>query len=317
MMRMLYILSILILLTVSACTLQAPRVEAPTATISITEDPSIAEAAPTDTLVPALEPTFTEIAPPAPTAAAPTAAPPEAYPPPTTLAPKPTAAQPTATRQAPAASPTPATTFDPYTTYGEPSYQNPMEFPNYGEWTEAGESALPNNNKIRLQFKDGQLYVTGKRLDFSTWWFSYHTLSDAFIEMTFNSENCSGEDAYGFILRGAPHKAGISYGYVVAFTCNGNLWVFRLDDADPWTAENLIEVEENGAIHTGADEENVIGVQAEGERLVIYANGVQVAEVEDDHFGKGRVGVFVRSAWPDAYTYRVTNFAYWDFVEEE
>jgi hypothetical protein len=198
---------------------------------------------------------------------------------------------------------------------GEPTYHNPMEIPNYAEWARAGTRTLPDDENIRLQFKDGQLYVTGKQLDFSTWWFSYHTLSNAYIEMTFNSENCSGQDAYGMIFRGPPHQAGQSYGYVVSFTCDGYLWVFRLDGVDPWRAENLIEPKKVEAINKGTYQENVIGVQADGDELIFFANGVQVGAVQDDHFAKGRVGVFVRSASPDVYTYRVTDFKYW--VAEE
>jgi hypothetical protein len=123
-----------------------------------------------------------------------------------------------------------------------------MKFPNLREWAQPEEDTLPDNRDIRLQFKDGQLYVTGKRPGFSTWWFSYHTLSDAFIEMTFNTEDCSDEDAYGIIFRGPPHRAGQSYGYVVSFTCDEKLWVYRLDGVDPWDAETLIDEEEQDAM---------------------------------------------------------------------
>lgn len=313
------LLTILFLLTLSACELPVPGGQAPIAELPETEAPALDLVVPTETAVPTPLPTFTE---PAPPTAAPQVVeqPPTAYPPPpqpTEQVVQPVVIPPTATLPVPTATSRPAVTLDPYTQYGEPEYRNPMEIPYYGEWTEAGEQYLPDDRNIRLRFKDGQLYVTGKRLDFSTWWFSYHTISDAFIEMTFNSEDCSDDDAYGIILRGAPHKAGISYGYVVSFTCEGTLWVFRLDDADPWDVESLAAEDEVSAINAGPDEENVIGVQAEGDNLVIYANGVQVAEVEDDHFSKGRVGVYVRSARPGIYTYRVTDFVYWLLGEEQ
>lgn len=314
------ILSILILFTLGACTLQMPTVEAPTAFVLPTQSP------PTDTLVPAALPALTDTAPP-PTAEPPAAAQPTAASLPATEAPQPTAelpaasqqpvSQPTATLPAPAAAASPAAAFDPYTAFGKPKYQNPMEFPNLAEWAQAETDRLPDNRNIRLQFKDGKLYVTGKRPGFSTWWFSYHTLSDAYIEMTFDSEDCSGQDAYGLIFRGPPHLAGVSYGYVVSFTCSGKLWVFRLDDATPWEAETLIDETAISAINSGSDEQNVIGVRTEGERFIIYANGAQVAELEDDEFEKGRVGVFVRAASPNAYTYRVTNFVYWLLEEDK
>ena len=228
-----------------------------------------------------------------------------------TRTPQATLSQPTATQVVFTTTPTPITGFDPYSAYGKPKYQNRMQFANMAEWVQAETKTLPDNGDIRLQFKDGQLYVTGNRPDFSTWWFSYHSLGDAYIEMTFDNENCSGEDAYGIIFRGPQHLAGISYGYVASFTCNGKLWVFRLDGINPWEAATLIDEEKNSAINNGPNRQNVLGVRAVGSQLVIFANGDQVATGEDDHFRQGRLGVFVRAAGTGAYTYRVTNFAYW------
>jgi len=314
-------LFILILTTLSACQLQMPGGQAPTAMVAMTETPFVAVAAPTDTAVP------TAMAAPADTALPPTVAAaqaeaPTAYPEPPTQAPaatavQPTQAQPTAAQPEPTETPVPPTLFDPDTDLGDPTYRNRMEFANLGEWAQAETDELPDNRNIRLRFRDGELLVTGKRPYFSTWWFSYHTLRDAYIEMTFDSEDCSGEDAYGIIFRGPPHLAGESYGYIVSFTCDGSLWVWRLDDARPWDAESLVDEDDVSAIETGPDETNVIGVRAEGDEFVIFANGEQVAEIEDDEFSKGRVGVFVRSGGYGGYTYRVTDFAYWNFEEED
>jgi len=312
--------SILVLLALAACTLPVPTSEAPTTLAPVTDTAGLEPTSPVIPTEPAPSPVVTEAAPP-PTEAAPLAAPTETplsgkpTAKPTTS--QPTASQPTVTKEAAAASPTPAPTFVPTATLGEPSYHNPMEVPNYAEWAKAGTKTLPDDDNIRLQFKEGELYVTGKQLDFSTWWFSYHTLKDAYIEMAFNSEACSGDDAYGMIFRGPPHKAGQSYGYVVSLSCDGKLWVFRLDGINPWRIENLIEPKEVSAIKDGSGQENVVGVYADGDDMTIYVNGKPVGEVQDDHFSSGRVGVFVRSASPDVYTYRMTDFIYWILNQEE
>jgi hypothetical protein len=317
MKRIQCLLSILVALSLGACTLRMPQGETTPGIPAVTEIPTVAVETAGAVNASTPLPVVTENALP-PTAAPPTAAPAteaptEANALSATQAPQSAASQPTATKAAPTATftPTPITTFDPYATYGKPKYQNRMQFANLREWAQPEEDSLPNNDNLRLQFKDGQLYVTGKRPGFSTWWFSYHSLGDAYIEMTFNTENCSGEDAYGIIFRGPPHLAGESYGYVASFTCNGKLWVYRLDGIDPWEAEDLIGEEKVSAINSGADEQNVLGVRAEGDRITIFANGSQVGEVKDDHFSQGRVGVFVRAAGPKAYTFRVTDFAYW------
>ncbi len=329
MKRIALLLAIFFLLFTGACTLPAPGGEAPTAFVAVTDTPAApaateADTSAPDTAVPVQPPASTETAPPpseaAPAAAQPTAVSPTSaaeasapYPAPATA--QPTAALPTPAQ--PAATATLGPVFDPNTALGKPDYENPMEIAYLTEWAQAETRLLPNNSNIRLQFKDGELYVTGKQAGFSTWWFSYHTLSDAFIEMTFESEDCSGNDAYGIIFRGPPHLAGVSYGYIVSVSCDGTLRILRLDDADPYDAETLFEKDMSIAIHTGPDEENVIGVRAEGGLIVVFANGFQVAEVEDDHFEKGRVGVFVRAAYPGNYIYRVTHFAYWNLAKEE
>lgn len=318
MKRIQYLLSTLVTLTLAACTLQMPAGGTPSAVPAQTEIPTVNVSTPGEVVTPTVLPSATEAAS-APTVAAPaaastTAAPTAVTTQPATQAPQAAVSQPTATLVGPTAtlSPTPITGFDPFTVYGKPKYQNRMQFANLREWAQPDSDVLPNNDNVRLQFKDGQLYVTGKRSDFSTWWFSYHTLGDAYIEMSFNSENCSGEDAYGIIFRGPPHQAGESYGYVVSFTCNGNLWVYRLDGIDPWEAEDLISEEQVDAIHSGSDQQNVMGVNMVGSKMTIFANGSQAATVEDDHFRQGRLGVFVRpAAGSGAYTYRVTNLAYW------
>jgi hypothetical protein len=317
MKRIRFFLSILVLLSLSACVLQMPANETPSAVPAQTEIPTVNVSTPGEAVTPTQLPTATGTAlaltAVAPAAAATTAVPTALATQPATQAPQAALSQPTATLVEPTAtlSSTPITGFDPYTVYGKPKYQNPMRVANLREWAPPDSDVLPNNGDVRLQFKDGQLYVTGKHPDFSTWWFSYHTLGDAYIEMTFNSENCSGEDAYGIIFRGPPHLAGESYGYVVSFTCNGNLWVYRLDGIDPWQAKDLVAEEQIAAINSGSDEQNVMGVRAEGSQITIFANGDQVAQVNDDHFRQGRLGVFVRAAGTGAYTYRVTNLAYW------
>lgn len=315
------LLSVLILLALSACTFQLPGFEQPTAVVSPTETLFVAAPAPTDTLVPTALPALEETAPPPAVATQPASpAPPSATPlAPATAESQSADVQSTATQPAPAPTATPTSTalitFDADSALGTPTYRNPMEIANPAEWAPPETDRLPDNRDIRLQFRDGELYVRGKRPGFSTWWFSYHTLDDAYIEMTFDSEDCSGEDAYGLIFHGPPHRAGQSYGYIVAFTCSGRLWIYRLDGVDPWDAEILVNEDRSSAINTGSDEQNVIGVRTEGDQFTVFANNIQVAEVEDDHYEDGRVGVFVRAA-SDDYTYRVRNFAYWILDDE-
>lgn len=303
-------LMLVFVLVLSACQLPAPdgglpKIQAsPTFTLQA-EEPVFPET-PVVEQPAAGKPQPTETKPPAVT---------DTLPPPTATAIPPTATQPAAAAQAPTRTSTPtrqpAVAFDPYTTYGNPTYRNDMTVANFTEWAPPETGKLPNNETISLVFKDGKLYVTGKQRDFSTWWFTYHTLKDFYLEMTFDTETCAGNDAYGMIIRGPEHLAGVSYGYVIAFTCDGKVWVFRLDGVDPWRAVDLVDEYPSSYVKAGSNQQNTIGVRAEGNQLSIVANGYLIETIRDKEYSSGRFGVFVRAADTEDYTYRLTKFAYW------
>jgi len=207
--------------------------------------------------------------------------------------------------------PTQASLFNPVSAYGEPDFEDPMTGSAISDWEEE-DGDLPDTMYIRLTLDEARFYVTGKLAGWSTWYFTWRELSDFYLQATIDSGNCSGQDAYGMIVRGPEHRAGVSYGYVVAFTCDGKLWVFRLDGAEPFTATDLVAYAPSQHIHTGANQRNVIGIQAIGDQLTIYANGYQIAQVSDARYDSGRFGVFVSPQWTPFYTYRVVNLSYWE-----
>ena len=207
--------------------------------------------------------------------------------------------------------PTPSGLFNPLATYGEPDYEDPMTGILISEW-EDEDGELPDTQYIRLTLDDHRFYVTGKLAGFSTWYFTWRDLSDFYLQTTLDSGSCSGQDAYGLIVRGPEHLAGVSYGYVVAFTCDGKLWVYRLDGADPFTATDLVSLTPSQYINAGPNQRNLLGIQAIGDKLTIYANGNQIAQVTDTRYDFGRFGVFVCPQWTSFYTYRVVDLSYWD-----
>lgn len=203
-------------------------------------------------------------------------------------------------------------TFDPVATYGDPTFEDPMTGGNINDWTNPVTGLLPNTNYIKISETNAKFYVTGKVPDFSTWYFTWRDLSDFYLQSTFDSGSCSERDAYGLIIRGPEHLAGVSYGYVVAFACDGEYWVFRLDSANPFTIKELVTWSQSDYIVVGSNKQNVMGIKAIGSTLTIYANGHQIAEIFDSKYASGRYGVFVMANVTANYTYRVVQMEYWD-----
>ncbi len=218
----------------------------------------------------------------------------------------PIAAGPTA-NVTPAAGP-----FDPVATYGTATFDDPMNGGNMSDWVKPETGLLPNTNYLKISVTDGKFYVTGKVPGFSTWYFTWHELSDFYLQSKFDSGSCTGKDAYGLIIRGPEHQAGVSYGYVVAFSCDGSLHVFRLDGANPYTTVELVSWSPSSYIIAGTNKQNIMGIKAIGNTLTIYANGYQIAEIFDNKYTFGRYGVFVSPDTIANYTYRVIQMSYWD-----
>ncbi len=205
-------------------------------------------------------------------------------------------------------------TFDPVATYGQPTFDDPMDGKNIEDWTNPSTGLLPDTNFIKIAETNDKFYVTGKQTEFSTWYFTWRELSDFYLQATFNSGTCTGKDAYGLIVRGPEHLAGVAFGYVVAFSCDGSVWVFRVDSASPYSATDLVGWTPSQYIVAGSNKQNVMGIKAIGSMITVYANGHQIAQVTDNKYASGRFGVFVDAGQTSNYTYQVVHLSYWDLT---
>jgi hypothetical protein len=217
-------------------------------------------------------------------------------------------AQPTATA-APTSPPSP-TSFDPYKSLGAPNWIDEMNSGSRTNWA-ARDGSLPDTDNLRITIENNRVYVTGKNIGFKTWYFSWVSLKNAFIELAVETAACSGKDAYGLILRGPEHMAGYSHGYVVSFSCDGAYQLSRIDGADPFTAETLVDWTHSEYIRSGSDKTNVIGVRSEGQKITVYANGEKIAEISDSKYSEGRIGLYVAASSTANFTYRPVKLAYW------
>jgi hypothetical protein len=240
----------------------------------------------------------------------PTEIPPTSPGPSLTPSPEPTQAPPTATFTAeptstPSSSPTPLASAtllsgDPKAQLGNPSWRDP--FNSGGNWP------LGEDQFTRAEVEDGRLVMTGLTTT-DGWRLSWPRVQDFYIEMTVETEDCSGSDHYGLIVR-VPDLDEANQGYLFGFTCDGR---YSLRAWDGETMTSLIRATSSSAVQAGSDKTNRMGLLADGDRLTLYANGVKLAEIEDDTFDEeGNFGIFVGSRQSDDFTIRVDEIAYWE-----
>lgn len=137
-----------------------------------------------------------------------------------------------------------------------------------------------------------------------------------YLEATIRLGACSGSDHYGLIAR-VPVLEEPDQGYLFTVTCDGRYSLRR------WNAEVgtkgemrwLVNWTATPAIQTGSNKVNRIGLWAYGNRLILYANGQLLTEVQDSTYPSGYFGVVVGADNTDDLTIQVDEMSYWENVQ--
>ena len=214
--------------------------------------------------------------------------------------PSPTAL-PTATpANTPTSQPEPTTippATDPTLNLGSPDWEDTFE--NEENW------ALVSDEHSRFVVRDEQLVMVAYNADFwNSWGMTPDSLEVFYLEAEASSSTCAGRDRWGLLFRAPDYTRG----YLFGLSCDGRyaLWI--------WTGSReiyVVEWTDSPHILTGPNQVNRIGVKADGNRLLLYANGNLLEEVRDDYSAVGRFGLFIGAAETPGYTVKVDRVAYW------
>ncbi|MBN2502787.1 MAG: hypothetical protein JXB38_18555 [Anaerolineales bacterium] len=182
---------------------------------------------------------------------------------------------------------------------GEPGWND--EFENSDNWN------VFDDNYGHMYIDGGRMIYTGRQA-FDTWVGSYPIVDDMNMEaiITTGSE-CTGSNRYGIIIRTDITDTG----YLFGFTCDG---LFSIRKFDGEKAKFLIEWTQSDAISTGPNVTNHLGITADDNTLMIYANGRLLGQVEDGGFYEGRFGPFVAAINSAEFTVYYEQIAYWPLV---
>lgn len=176
-------------------------------------------------------------------------------------------------------------------------------------WTDRS-GALPDTQYIALKIEDGVMTVTGKRSLWDTWWISGFTLSNFYVEMDVNSGDCDPDDAYGMILRASQHNEP-TRGYLVGFTCAGEVFARRLESVDPYVSISILNPTETDLINAGKNQDNIFGVLLDDNTITIYPNRRYFTTITDNAFAWGRYGIYISTGETGDYTFTVREIRTW------
>lgn len=190
---------------------------------------------------------------------------------------------------------------DPRSGLGDPTFSD--------TFTDGTSWPLYTDEHVSFTVKDSQLVMTAFDPNkYNGWMFTWPVVDDFYLEMTTETDDCSGLDQYGLMLRAT--KPPPEYiGYLYGISCDGQYSLRR------WNGEKyvtLIDWTSSEQINAGSNQTNRIGILADGTRLVMYANGELLQEVSDATPQGGRFGVFVGSANTPDFTTRVDMIDQWN-----
>lgn len=211
--------------------------------------------------------------------------------------PEPSQATPTIT-----GTPLPTPSGDPRSWLGNPSKTDTLDSPQgfglAGGYEDEAANLAVGNGVMTMNSRS----ATGWR----TWRVRPPELSNAYIEATFRTLNCTGNDQYGINLRAPNYDTG--FGYYFAITCDGRYQFFRSDSSGTTT---LASLSPETHILTGNGQTNRLGVMSKGDKLTLFINGNLVQEFEDPAFSSGFFGVFMRG-FSGNLTVELDEISYWN-----
>lgn len=193
------------------------------------------------------------------------------------------------------------TSGDPRASLGEPAFYD--TFDNNNNWS------LYTDEHVSFTVRDSNLIMIALEPDkYTGWMLTWPEISEFYLEMTAMPRQCSGLDQYGMMFRATKTDKGY-IGYLFGISCDGK-YSLRSWDGSKFTT--IVDWTESEHLLSGANQTNRVGVQAEGNRISMYANGKLLKEINDDTHQDGRFGVSVGSANTVEFKSRVDEIAYWD-----
>ena len=157
--------------------------------------------------------------------------------------------------------------------------------------------------------KDSNLVMTALNPDkYNGWMLTWPVISDYYLEITAKTQQCSGKDTYGNMVRAVKTDKGY-IGYLYNISCDGHYSLRR------WNGEqyvSLVDWTPSDQINSGANQTNRIGLMVNGSQFTFYANGKQIGQIQDDTHMEGRFGVVIGSANTPDLTVRLDEIAVWN-----
>ena len=193
---------------------------------------------------------------------------------------------------------------DPKSVLGDPSWRDTLS--NGKNWQlDSGEVIYADTTFSQA---NGKLTAVNETAgNGMIWYLTYLSFENAYLEATFDVENCGPGDQYGLIVRSEDYESG--YGYYYIATCGGQYDLRRWDAGG---SNLLLDLPTSDAIHSGSNQTNTLGIWVDGSIIRLYANNQFITEINDSNIAvDGHFGLFSNAGQTPGFTIHMDEIAYW------
>lgn len=193
---------------------------------------------------------------------------------------------------------------DPRLTLGTPEFTD-----TFNSGTSFGLAAEPyEDDAVIIEVNNGAMQFTSFKVNAGKRWrLTSRNPQNFYLEGTFRTASCSGDDQYGLVFRAPTYSDGV--GYYFGVTCNGKYYLQLMDASDTITIVNLT-VDSN--ILSGSGKVNRLGVRAENESIKLYINGNLIKELSDNGLiSQGYIGAFTAAYDDPGLTIQLEEISLW------
>lgn len=215
------------------------------------------------------------------------------------------------TRQAPSPTQTESVESEAKLTLGTPTYTDSGS--TLSAWSADPVDEIVVEGITTFSIDNGRLAMQSSQTGKFHWRLNYQEFADGYLEAKFETGNCSGNDQYGLIFRAPDYSNGV--GYYFTMTCDGHYGLREKTDPNTYMndAEMIIPLTESDKINAGANQVNILGVQADGSSLKLYMNDELLDEISNANLtNTGHMGVYIYARQTAGFTVYLDEISFWN-----
>lgn len=194
---------------------------------------------------------------------------------------------------------------DPKLTLGDPTWSDSLD--SYTAFFRAADYPFKDDS-VKITVENGAMVFKSLRTNGGKRWrLTSRDPRNLYLEATFKTVSCSGDDQYGLVFRAPTYGDG--YGYYFGITCSGSYYLLK------WTSSGsdlVVDTTPDARILSGAGQTNRLGVMAVDNSIKLYVNGTLIKELSDSSIkDKGYIGAFVSAVDDPGFTVQMEQISSW------